>query len=64
MIIPVRCWTCNNVIADRYNYYVKHSKDKADDDTEHNKKLLDELGFKRICCRVHMISTVDMMEII
>jgi DNA-directed RNA polymerase subunit N len=65
MIIPVRCWTCNKVIADQYVYYVNKAKTKPDDkDDIHNKELLDSIGLKRPCCRVHMISTVDMMEII
>lgn len=65
MIIPVRCWTCNKVIADKYMYYVSKAKTKPDDkDDDYNKELLDSIGLKRPCCRVHMISTVDMMEII
>lgn len=61
MIIPIKCWTCNKVIADKYDYFVKNSNDEVED---HNKKLLDSMGLKRPCCRMHMISTVDLMEII
>lgn len=27
MIIPVRCFTCGHVIADKWNYYVKRCKE-------------------------------------
>lgn len=27
MIIPVRCFTCGKVIADKWNYFVKKSKE-------------------------------------
>jgi DNA-directed RNA polymerase subunit N (RpoN/RPB10) len=29
-----------------------------------NKEVLDELGLDRYCCRRHMITTVDLMDII
>ena len=92
MIIPIRCFTCGKVIADKYDYYIKESeklkledtqnaasakmtkeeKEKAATeahDTRHfdtirTGKLLDSMGLTRYCCRRHMLSTVDMMEII
>ena len=94
MIIPIRCFTCGKVIADKYDYYIKESeklkleesqdtakkmgnmtkeeKEKAAKeahDTRHfdpirTGKLLDNMGLTRYCCRRHMLSTVDMMEII
>lgn len=49
MIIPVRCFTCNKVIADKWNYYVKRCKEEEkaaqekakdnQDDRGENKKL-------------------------
>ena len=92
MIIPIRCFTCGKVIADKYDYYIKESeklklqqesqKEKAEAagatteatakeafDTRHfdtirTGELLDSMGLSRYCCRRHMLSTVDMMEII
>ena len=93
MIIPIRCFTCGKVIADKYDYYIKEAeklkletpsnmkddpkltkeeKEKAAKeahDTRHfdtirTGKLLDDMGLTRYCCRRHMLSTVDMMEII
>lgn len=37
MIIPVRCFTCGKVLADKYNYF---SKKAEEIDEEHKKKML------------------------
>jgi len=72
MIIPIRCFTCGKVIADKYDYYLE----KVEEDTKKNKNetkhfdvlktghILDEMGFTRYCCRRHIISNVDMMQMI
>lgn len=40
MIIPVRCFTCHKVIADKWEYYVKRCKEleAASDDKEDTTK--------------------------
>jgi len=58
MLIPVRCFSCNKIIGDKFEFFTKE-KDK---EKESNKKLLDDLGLNRYCCRRHMISTVDLMD--
>tara|TARA_B110001450_G_scaffold47489_1_gene44194 strand:+ start:224 stop:406 length:183 start_codon:yes stop_codon:yes gene_type:complete len=60
MLIPIRCFSCNKVVGDKYEEYIKKSKDESKD----NKEILDDLGLNRYCCRRHMITTVDLMEII
>jgi len=76
MIIPIRCFTCNNVIADLWEEYQKRiqldyiesDKKKRFSDIQEleNKtiegKILDELGLKRYCCRRMMLSHVDLIE--
>jgi DNA-directed RNA polymerase I, II, and III subunit RPABC5 len=66
MIIPIRCFTCNKVIADIYDYYLKECEKYKTNNPEKNdtKEILDKLGVSRYCCRRHLISTVDMMKII
>jgi DNA-directed RNA polymerase subunit N (RpoN/RPB10) len=80
MIIPVRCLSCNKVLADKFAYYEEKCKEiDASDLTEEQKtarkdlkemdkktrgKVLDDLGLTRICCRRMMLSTVDMMDLI
>jgi len=75
MIIPVRCFTCGKVLADKWNYYCKEVEKKQDQDSVLNVnsktmqkttegKVLDTLGLKRYCCRRMMISHVDLINII
>ncbi len=77
MIIPIRCFTCGKVMADKIDYYVAElEKLKKDPDAKNNdpvfknfdnvqtKKILDDLGLTRYCCRRNLISNVDLMHII
>lgn len=76
MIIPIRCFTCGKVMADKIDYYetevakMKKEGDLNKDpafkhfDNIHTKKILDEMGLTRYCCRRNMISNVDLMQII
>ena len=77
MIIPVRCFTCGKVMADKIDYYMKEveklkaeNKGDAKDplfknfDNIQTGKILDELGLTRYCCRRNLISNVDLMHII
>ena len=74
MIIPIRCFTCSKVIADKYDYYhnEKNKLAKITDDSEdlkffneiHTKEILDNLGLIRYCCRRSLMSSVDMMDVI
>ena len=76
MIIPIKCFTCGMVIADKYRYYTQEVRKRkiAKDGMEVNKVLyltknfhektpegevLDELGLKKICCRRHLLTHVD-----
>ncbi len=75
MIIPVRCLTCGKVIGDLYNAYQREiKKETSTSDTinmstkkiekTHRGKVMDKLGLKRYCCRRHMLSHVDLIDII
>jgi DNA-directed RNA polymerase subunit N len=80
MIIPVKCFTCGMVIADKYRYYQAEvrkrklaksvGKDTIDIDKVlyltkefHEKtpegEVLDELNMKKMCCRRHFLTHVD-----
>jgi DNA-directed RNA polymerase subunit N len=80
MIIPVKCFTCGNVIANKYRYYQaevrkrklakKVGSDSFDIDKVvyltkefHDKTpegdVLDELNMKKMCCRRHFLTHVD-----
>jgi DNA-directed RNA polymerase subunit N (RpoN/RPB10) len=83
MIVPIRCFTCGKVMADKFDYFqkeyaiLKKEVEEKQHQTSHQqpencssfddvfaKPILDKLGLYRYCCRRHMISTVDMMNII
>jgi len=57
MIIPVRCFTCGKVIANKWETYLSLLQaDFSEGDA------LDELGLKRYCCRRMMLTHVDLIE--
>ena len=76
MIIPVKCFTCGKVLADKYLYYVKEVRQKkiakgeevdnvvyvTRENIEKTTEghVLDELGLTKICCRRHMLTHVDL----
>jgi DNA-directed RNA polymerase subunit N (RpoN/RPB10) len=80
MIIPVRCFTCGHVIADKWNYYVRRCKELEKEqqdgeqdgnklDTQHfdktvRQKVFEELGLERICCRRMLLGHVDLIDTI
>tara|TARA_A100001015_G_scaffold86717_1_gene96368 strand:+ start:45 stop:269 length:225 start_codon:yes stop_codon:yes gene_type:complete len=72
MIIPIKCFTCGKVLADKWLYYKKevekniNAEDKINIYLDKNKneksiqgKVLDDLNLKKICCRRHMLTHVD-----
>ena len=75
MIIPIKCFTCGKVIADKYHYFLKRVREIKEKEGLDVKKVIylsekntaktpegivmDELGLNKICCRRHMLSHVD-----
>ncbi len=57
MIIPVRCFTCGKLVADRWEEFSRRVKSG-----ERPKKVLDDLGMNRYCCRRMFISHVDVVD--
>ena len=57
MLIPVRCFTCGNLVADKFDDY--QSKLKAGEDPV---KTLDSLGITRYCCRRMLLTTVETIQ--
>ena len=68
MIIPVRCFSCGKVIGDAYEEYkqryieYKKTVDSGENPKETPKKILDDLGVDRYCCRRMIITHVDLLE--
>lgn len=75
MIIPVKCFTCGKVIANKWLAY-KERVEKLQQENDKDSglaenfdknlkgKILDELGLDRICCRRHMLSHIDLIDVI
>lgn len=75
MIIPVKCFTCGEVLADKYRYYMsevikRNNKDGIPENkvvylTKTNVKksnqaiVMDELMLTKQCCRRHFLTHVD-----
>lgn len=57
MIIPVRCFTCGKLIADHWEEFARRVKVG-----ERPKKVLDDIGMTRYCCRRMFISHVDVVD--
>lgn len=71
MIIPIRCFTCGKVLADKWEYYsnaVKEINEKNDDKEGSSSKhkdgnaIFQELGIHKICCRRHFLTHIDLIE--
>ena len=57
MIIPVRCFSCGKPIGHLWEPFCERSA-KGED----KKKVLDELGLNRYCCRAMMLGHVDLAD--
>ena len=57
MMIPIRCFTCGNVVGDKFEPFTEKVKAGADP-----ARVLDDLGVKRYCCRRMLISSVDVID--
>ncbi|MBT3328488.1 MAG: DNA-directed RNA polymerase subunit N [Nitrosopumilus sp.] len=57
MLIPVRCFTCGNLIADKFDDY--QTKLKSGEDPE---KVLNDLAINRYCCRRMLLTTVETIQ--
>ena len=59
MIIPVRCFSCGKPIGHLYEEYVEQVKANP----ENRKKVLDDLGLTRFCCRAIFLGHVDLIDL-
>ena len=75
MIIPVKCMTCGNVLADKFRYYQQEVRrlklakgvqlekvvylTKSNIEKTAEGQVLDDLKLNNVCCRRHMLTHVD-----
>ena len=57
MIIPIRCWSCGKPVAQLWEEF---SERRAKG--ESLKKVLDELGADRYCCRQQLMGHVELID--
>lgn len=54
---PVRCFSCGKLLGDKFEEFEARVQKG-----EEPKRVLDELGLKRYCCRSTMLSSVDLVD--
>jgi DNA-directed RNA polymerase subunit N (RpoN/RPB10) len=75
MIIPIKCFTCGEVLADKYRFFqnevrrIKLARGASVEKVVYLTKdtiektpegtVLDDLGLNNVCCRRHMLTHVD-----
>tara|TARA_R110002072_G_scaffold280272_2_gene442560 strand:+ start:342 stop:575 length:234 start_codon:yes stop_codon:yes gene_type:complete len=75
MIIPIKCFTCGKVIADKYQFYKREVKKRKVErslsldnivyltkdfvDKTPEGEVMDILKLKKYCCRRHILTHVD-----
>lgn len=75
MIIPIKCFTCGKVLADKYRYYAEEVRKrklakgmdvekvlyltKEFSEKTAEGEVMDELGLTKMCCRRHILTHVD-----
>ena len=75
MIIPVKCFTCGNLLGNKYLFYlnkvaeIKKTQEKQNENIEYltednmdisvEGKVLNDLKLTKQCCRRHMLTHVD-----
>ncbi|MHA1607731.1 MAG: DNA-directed RNA polymerase subunit N [Candidatus Freyarchaeota archaeon] len=57
MMIPIRCFTCGMLIADKWEEFSRRVRQGEDPKT-----VLDSLGLKRYCCRRMLLSHVNLID--
>ncbi|MEK6988419.1 MAG: DNA-directed RNA polymerase subunit N [Candidatus Thermoplasmatota archaeon] len=57
MIIPIRCFTCGKVVASAFQPFVERTRNG-----EESRKVLDELGLTRYCCRRMILTHAELIE--
>ncbi|TKJ17640.1 DNA-directed RNA polymerase subunit N [Candidatus Woesearchaeota archaeon B3_Woes] len=59
MIIPIRCWSCGKPVAHLWEEYQQRLEKEGE---ENRKKILDDLGLERYCCRAVFLGHVDLID--
>jgi DNA-directed RNA polymerase I, II, and III subunit RPABC5 len=77
MLIPIRCVTCNTILAGKWDAYQEAvTRNKVSDGRKDDKEIpyltkttsktaegraMDSVGLTRECCRRHMLTCVELL---
>ena len=76
MIIPIRCYTCGGVLANKWTQFVEAQhefktsasvvKTKKDEKLTRTRlaEILDECNLHSECCRMRFMTSMDAMDVI
>lgn len=57
MLPPIRCFTCNKVLGNKYELFNKLKEAKVE-----MKTIFKELGLTRYCCKMCISTSVDLSD--
>ena len=57
MMVPIRCFSCGALIADKWGEFADRVSSG-----EHPKTVLDDLQITRYCCRRMLLSNVEIID--
>ena len=59
MIIAVRCFSCGKPLGHLWEEFTKRVQEG-----ENQKKVMDEIGLERMCCRAVFLGQADTIELV
>ena len=74
MIIPIRCFTCNMLLASKYRSYLEIIKQRQEQEGEQivgeeqskqssvQEAAFQKLEIHRYCCRRHLLTHIDLVD--
>ena len=65
MIIPIRCFSCNKILADKYQKYIQYVKEYTENNPNKDETpvfhALNKIKLKRYCCRSTMMTNKELV---
>jgi DNA-directed RNA polymerase subunit N len=58
MMIPIRCFSCGQVVGDKWEEFNTRVNQKKED----SGKVLDDMKVTRYCCRRMLVSHIDLID--
>jgi DNA-directed RNA polymerase subunit N len=66
LIIPIRCFSCNRVIASDFRKFQKKMNEirekRREPTPEEISNIMDDLGLEKYCCRRMILSHIELID--